>query len=175
MEFNVSQLLKAPSGEQRTYEIAEEITELGDGTKARALSGIVVLTRVSPGVMVEVHASALLDLTCVRCLEPFTYRAEFDIDEVYRPSVDVLTGLPLEIDPEVEAYLWIDHNHILSVRESIRQSIIVSIPIAPVCSEACLGLCPRCGSNLNEGPCQCAEEEADPRWEPLKALLNQLS
>jgi uncharacterized protein len=124
--------------------------------------------------LVEGHVQARLDLTCVRCLTPLVYRAEFELEEVYRPSIDVVTGLPLEIDPEVEEYLWIDHNHILHLNESIRQSIIVSIPIAPICSDECRGLCPRCGKNLNEGPCCCSDEEIDPRWEPLKALLNRL-
>lgn len=175
VEFNVSQLLKAPTGEQRRYELEEAVLDLGDGTTATAISGTVVMTRVSPGIMVQVHGKALLDLSCVRCLAPFSYLAEFDIEEVYRPTVDVVTGLPLEIDPEVEEYLWIDHNHILHLNESIRQSIILSIPIAPICREDCLGLCPRCGKNLNEGPCECKDHDIDERWEPLRGLLNQIS
>ena len=39
-----------------------------------------------------------------------------------------------------------------------------------LCSLDCNGLCPRCGSNLNDGPCDC-EPEIDPRLEKLKDLL----
>jgi uncharacterized protein len=39
-----------------------------------------------------------------------------------------------------------------------------------LCSEDCKGLCPSCGKNLNDGPCNCAEEIIDPRWELLQKL-----
>lgn len=175
VKFNVSQLLKAPTGEQRHYDLWEPSTDLGYGVVAQDVSGTIAMTRVSPGILVEVHGQASLELTCGRCLASFTYVARFEIEEMYRPSIDVITGLPLEKDPEVEDYLWIDHNHILDLNESIRQSIIVSIPIAPVCDESCKGLCPYCGKNLNEGSCSCHEENIDVRWEPLRTLLNQLN
>ena len=40
-----------------------------------------------------------------------------------------------------------------------------------LCREDCKGLCPKCGRNLNEGPCGCDLHEEDPRWDALKGLL----
>ena len=39
-----------------------------------------------------------------------------------------------------------------------------------LCSEDCKGLCPRCGADLNLGPCSC-KKEVDPRLAVLAKLL----
>jgi uncharacterized protein len=43
------------------------------------------------------------------------------------------------------------------------------MPFAPLCRPDCLGLCSRCGGDLNLGECTC-RPEADPRWAPLSGL-----
>jgi uncharacterized protein len=40
------------------------------------------------------------------------------------------------------------------------------------CREECLGLCPECGKNLNDGPCDCQIDDIDPRLAALRALLD---
>jgi uncharacterized protein len=43
----------------------------------------------------------------------------------------------------------------------------------PLCQEACRGLCPECGTNLNSGACSCTSTWEDPRLAPLKALARK--
>jgi uncharacterized protein len=40
----------------------------------------------------------------------------------------------------------------------------------PLCTTACKGLCPQCGTNLNTGRCDCTAKWIDPRLEALKNL-----
>jgi uncharacterized protein len=40
----------------------------------------------------------------------------------------------------------------------------------PLCREDCQGLCPVCGTNLNNGTCTCKREWEDPRLAALKKL-----
>ena len=58
----------------------------------------------------------------------------------------------------------------IDLSKDIRDYALLAIPMKKLCSEDCKGLCPRCGKNLNEGPCDCKEETMDPRWEPLQKL-----
>lgn len=44
----------------------------------------------------------------------------------------------------------------VNINEDIRQEIILEYPDKPLCKDSCLGLCPNCGRNLNEGDCNCA-------------------
>ncbi len=60
---------------------------------------------------------------------------------------------------------------VIDLHHLIRESLILSLPLKPLCDEDCRGLCPDCGVNLNEETCNCKREEDDERWEGLKSLL----
>ncbi len=61
----------------------------------------------------------------------------------------------------------------LDLSNAVREEVILALNPYVVCDPGCRGLCPRCGTNLNERSCGCAEEERDPRWEALRALKDR--
>jgi uncharacterized protein len=81
----------------------------------------------------------------------------------------VVTGMPLPV-PSPDAFT-IDAHHILDLSEAVRQYTVINIPMKPLCKPNCAGLCPQCGANRNEAPCQCPQEQGDPRWAVLQQLL----
>ncbi len=121
------------------------------------------------GILVQGHLTAQAVLPCVRCLEPVVVPLEVDIEEIYLPTVDILTGQSVTPEDEDQA-LWIDAHHVLDLREVLRQDVLVAAPVRVLCRDDCRGLCPSCGQNLNLGPCDC-QSEPDPRWAALAALL----
>jgi uncharacterized protein len=54
----------------------------------------------------------------------------------------------------------------------VRQYALLAIPMKPLCREGCAGLCPTCGRNLNQGPCDCPPQVLDPRLSGLRKLLS---
>ena len=52
-----------------------------------------------------------------------------------------------------------------------REDLLLDLPSKVLCREDCKGICPQCGKNLNEGPCNC-KEPVDPRLEGLLSLLD---
>jgi uncharacterized protein len=54
----------------------------------------------------------------------------------------------------------------VDVTPDIREDILLQLPHFPVCSPDCKGLCPQCGTNLNEGTCDCRPPD-DNRWRAL--------
>ncbi len=60
-----------------------------------------------------------------------------------------------------------------NLTEVIRQNLLLAMPMYPVCRSKCKGLCPHCGQNWNEAPCDCTLEEIDPRLAVLKQLLEE--
>ncbi len=98
-----------------------------------------------------VRGSAAEDFTClcVRCAREFRWTAE---------------------EPDVSFSLEVGDESFADLTEELRQDIILLFPSNPVCSEDCKGLCPRCGANLNEGPCSC-KPEGDSRWGALDGLV----
>lgn len=72
-----------------------------------------------------------------------------------------------EPDPEETYKLSGDQ---LDLEPLVRDAVLLELPQAPLCSEACAGLCPECGVNRNEGTCSCVTEPTDPRWAALDVL-----
>ena len=52
----------------------------------------------------------------------------------------------------------------------IMEQFQLALPMKPLCKDACKGLCPQCGTNLNTGSCDCSPIWEDPRLAALKAL-----
>ena len=50
---------------------------------------------------------------------------------------------------------------VVDLTDDLREDILMSFPQVHLCSEECKGLCPHCGKNLNEGPCDCSDEDLE--------------
>jgi uncharacterized protein len=58
----------------------------------------------------------------------------------------------------------------LALVDPIREQVTLAVPQYAICRDACRGLCPRCGANLNEEQCDCEPIEVDARWAALRGL-----
>ena len=118
------------------------------------------------------NVNAQVELECSRCLERFTIPVEGTLEENYQPTIDVETGRPVHRDDEdeVENAFSLTSNHELDLTEPVRQALLVALPLKPLHSEDCAGLCPTCGANLNEGPCDCQPDTTDNRWAALREI-----
>jgi len=101
---------------------------------------------------------------CRRCLDPVNVPVHEDVQLVYAPVGDAWDGNDDTYRPLGEGQAELD------LREGIREEVILSQSLLVLCRPDCKGLCPRCGTNLNEDRCECSVEESDPRWEALRAL-----
>lgn len=101
-------------------------------------------------------------VACRRCLAPV--RAEFraPVTLVFRPAPG---GGDLD-----EVYPLPERARELDLGPAIREHVLLAVPEFVQCREDCAGLCPRCGADLNQGPCSCTVEEIDERWAALKRL-----
>lgn len=166
MEVNVSQLLKEGVGEERIFEFQDEVEGFRVEGRAR-------LIRTHRSILAKVSFKTKAKLICSKCLEEFEFPLEVEFEEEFFPTRDVETGAPIPLpeDEDLEGFS-ISEKHILDLREAIRQYILLSLPMKPLCRPDCAGLCPKCGHNLNMGPCGC-EREIDSRWAPLRKLLKE--
>jgi uncharacterized protein len=132
------------------------------------VEGLVAVTGVLEGTIVR---------ECVRCLKEyedplaFSLRAAFVREPKSTPRhpkrVDPRKARTeiVESEPEEESddqYQY--QGNQLELASMLREHVILSAPMQPLCSDDCLGLCARCGKNLNEGPSQCAVEPPIPTF-----------
>ena len=107
--------------------------------------------------------------SCARCLTPVFGSFTLDLEKTVAPK-DVLEDLPEE---KLDDYQVIEDGF-LDMDEQLLDQLELEFPSRFLCKDDCLGLCQRCGKNLNEGKCDCPEKEIDPRLAPLAKILEQM-
>lgn len=89
-----------------------------------------------------------LRVPCSRCLEPVLWQTDADFEEVFSAS-----------PRDGGEYAYNRETKRISLDQMIYDILSVDIPLQVLCSDTCRGLCPQCGRNLNEGPCECHPED----------------
>jgi uncharacterized protein len=102
-------------------------------------------------VSVRGDVSAAVQVECVRCLRAF----ELEVSVPYTAYAD-RRGKASSAEEEAlerDDYMMFHDGRRLDLREGVRETLLLELPITPLCREDCPGLCPRCGADLNLGPC----------------------
>jgi len=179
VRFDVSSLIEAQLGASLTFDVdvgPQSLTdgstgastegaaeELSDALEVDFLCGTIRVTRVQEGLLVQGAVDSQLRMECVRCLEPFALPITLDLEETFRlPGASPNEDFPYAVGTDG----WLDLTPLL------REQGWLAIPMKPLCSPECKGLCPQCGTNLNLASCTCESTKIDPRLESLKELLN---
>jgi uncharacterized protein len=110
-----------------------------------------------------------LELPCSRCLEPFTWPVDAAFDLRYQPHALNTGEGEREIEEDDLSTAFYDNDEI-DLGQLMREQFYLTLPMKPLCSDACHGLCPVCGTNLNREKCDCKREFDDPRFAALKNL-----
>ena len=171
MYFNVSQLLKEPTGSTRHYEVEEKLPINGAGLLSHFI-GSVAFLKTDGGIWVSAGFESTVRCECSRCLEQYVQAVYLPIEEEYYPITEVDTGARLNSSDIPEDSFYIDQNNVLDLTEALRQYSEMEIPMKPICKESCLGICVNCGVNLNEEQCQCEKNSVDARWGPLLEMAS---
>jgi uncharacterized protein len=114
-------------------------------------------------VLVRLNLRGRLAQECRRCLDPVEVPVEEELSLLFSPQGEAgeeEDGVRLLPDRVME----------LELGEAIREELILSQRPFALCKPDCRGICPQCGTKLNEESCQCSSEELDPRWDALRAL-----
>lgn len=122
---------------------------------------------VVEGVLVTGTVSATLQGSCSRCLEPVSGPLEFELLELYRYD-------DLEPVTEDEEEFPTLNGDLLDLEPTLRDSVVLALPLAPVCGEDCPGLCAQCGARLRDQPDH-HHDQHDPRWAKLAGVFEPTS
>ena len=117
-------------------------------------TGVIRVTRATQGLLVQVRLQAEIPAECVRCLTDFYQPLEIDFTELYAFNRNAVT----------ESGLLVPENGKIDLEAFVREEMILAIPISPLCSSECKGLCLICGGYLNEEICTHDEETSEPHF-----------
>jgi uncharacterized protein len=121
------------------------------------------LESVMEGVLVSGSVDAPVTGQCARCLEPVEDDLELDVQELY-----AYAGSTTEATSGEDEVRRIDGD-LLDLAPLIRDTVVLTLPLAPTCTPDCAGLCVDCGERLDDLPADHSHELVDPRWAGLAA------
>lgn len=158
-------LLKENPGYSRSLPLDEPNLAIAEDLNVQGLAGSITLTRTPQGLYVQGQLSGRMAMECDLCLTPVEQRVTSRFAEMYYypPDETPDDGLPIPEDMNVD------------FAPVVREDMLLSVPLRVKCRPDCKGLCPTCGKNWNEGPCDCQTEEGDSRFSVLKKLLDDSS
>ncbi|MCJ7596821.1 MAG: DUF177 domain-containing protein, partial [Desulfobacterales bacterium] len=131
------------------------------------LQVLMQISRVGDQFVLKGGISGRLAVLCDRCLEPF----HWDLDAEF--SVFLALPPPGADQPDVELFeedkaVDFIRGELVDLDEIVREQVYLTLPMKSVCRGNCLGFCPLCGANLNEGVCKCRKETGHSAFSKLK-------
>jgi uncharacterized protein len=158
--FGVADLLRRPGN--RRDEVAEAVLDGLEVTSSRVIEGAPVdlhlhLESVNEGIVVKGVLHVPWEGECRRCLCSVRSALDVQVFEVFEDNPVEGETSKLDIDR-------------IDLEPLVRETVLLELPIAPLCREDCAGLCPECGADRNEGDCGHGLERRDLRWSALDEL-----
>jgi uncharacterized protein len=118
------------------------------------------------------RVTTVLKLSCGRCLESFRYPIDATFDLLFLPQAENTGEGEAEVkDEDLAAAFYRDEA--IDLEQLMREQFYLALPMKPLCDAACRGLCPVCGTNLNDAACGCDTTWRDPRLAGLQSLLDR--
>ncbi len=187
MLVNIDEIKEA--GLRRTWDVARQDLDAivsGDraGFRARGPAHVEAsLSKIERRVLLDAHAKAELTVPCGRCLASVPVDVPVDFELTLVPSDEYadaphagedkgrgqVSGSFEPQDAEEEVYT----GKLIDLDPILREQVLLALPPYPVCRDDCKGLCPVCGTNLNERECGCDRKPKDPRWAGLEKFQLQ--
>ena len=166
MLLGLSKIIDCP-GQSIPFSVSVDLSDLCYGVSYPVSEPVLAqgTVRNTAGVlMMEGKVRTTIHGICDRCAGEFDRKVEFPIDVV----------LVTELASEENEDEWVFplEGDSADLDDIVRTVFVLNLDSKLLCKEDCKGLCPKCGKNLNDGPCNC-QKELDPRFAALKQLLEK--
>jgi len=119
-----------------------------------------MVTNAGDFYVLEGELSVCYQVQCSRCLQEVKARHAFPFSQQFcrNQGTDLEEFLPVRGDE-------------IDIAPVLREHILLNVPVKPLCTSKCKGICPRCGKDKNQGDCGCQDSAPDPRLAVLEKLL----
>ncbi len=127
------------------------------------------LESVIEGVLVSGTAGVRTVGECSRCLDPVVADMEVELQELFEHPEEDHRGRVVQPAPDDEDAPPLLVGDLLDLEPTLRDAVVLALPLAPVCRDDCPGLCVECGARLADDP-EHRHDVVDPRWAALVGL-----
>jgi uncharacterized protein len=167
MLLDLSRLRAGAEHIERRFEPADFDRAEGEFRIAGPVDLVVDFQKDAKKVRLIGKVATRLEVACSRCLEPFEIAVDASFDSLFLPASANTGEDETEVSGE-DLGLSFYRDDAIDLGEVMREQFYLAMPMKPLCTSGCRGLCPICGTNWNRDECTCQAEWVDPRLEPLK-------
>lgn len=122
------------------------------------VTGTLRFRMVNQRVIAHGQVATRIGTNCSRCLTPITVPLSAVVDAVYENNPELLKAENKAFGDADQLVSYFNGEKINPAPE-IREALMLELPMLPLCKEDCKGLCPQCGTNLNEQECSCGDKD----------------
>ncbi|NQW03257.1 MAG: DUF177 domain-containing protein [Acidobacteria bacterium] len=188
MLFDISRLRTGVDDVNRSY-APEAFADLTDDMTVSGPTDVVgtVSRDGRTAVVLKARVTSAFETRCSRCLESYAVPVDAEVETRFVPPAEFATvtaataakdgallktgaARPDEVESDVKDHdfgLAEYHDEAIDLGAVVREQLYLALPMKPLCTEACKGLCPVCGVNWNRETCECQQEWVDPRMAVL--------
>jgi uncharacterized protein len=133
------------------------------------IQGDLTVSREYENVRVTGRITAPLDLSCSRCLADFTSFVDTSFTIFFRKENSITPSTEDELElGEMDLLSSVYSGDEIDLTHEIEEQVAMEIPLKPLCSDSCKGLCHECGIDLNTSSCSCSKEPERLTFSALK-------
>ncbi len=129
--------------------------------------------RAAEGAVLAGRLMGTVRLRCCRCLEPFEQSCVSDFGLTLLSATPAVEHSDHHVDTGETSFFEIEGGKI-ELDGVAAEQVYLNLPLKPLCTPSCAGLCPTCGINRNLLECACRQETLDPRLETLQQIRDEM-
>ena len=163
-----------------TFPILAEMIANGECEFTAPLRTALRALRIGDLVEIDGEIETSVRLPCSRCLQPFEtpLNSSFALTYMQQTAAVMEDIEPQEVELSAEdmAIVYFQGEKI-NLKDAIQEHVVMEFPLRPLCKVDCKGLCPRCGADMNEDPCDCEQGPSPGKFAALKkwSVKNDIS
>lgn len=119
----------------------------------------IIVNKTGNKVRISIIADFAIKMTCSRCLEEFTTRFHTEDTYFVQPGKEYEENEEKYLSDEDVFTIFAPAQEIDTL-PLVRDSVVLSVPMKPLCKDDCKGLCPVCGVNLNLEKCPHSQDNS---------------
>lgn len=113
-------------------------------------------------IILRADVKGQIGVCCARCRKPITVNVKFPVEETFIQGKG-------DFDSDEDIYVF--SGQTIDLDDVVFNNFLMNVSGKYLCKEDCKGLCSKCGADLNSGECGCKDDNIDPRWEALRAMI----
>jgi len=161
--LNIGFILHEDVGSSHEFSFDLPQAKVGDDLELRQFVGALSIGRTAQGLLLTGRFSGATELTCVRCLRSFDHTLSWKLTEVFALNERTVSESGLIVPEDAQ----------IDLQPILRDYALLEVPIKPLCTNDCRGLCPVCGQDLNIRDCGHRPSSGDSPFAALEDLLKE--